>query len=170
MISKTPSMFTRSPPARPGTIAPFRIEGIRVTHSLMDCLALGRRDAGRHGDPHRRFQDRQHADGRRDVRLPAVCRLRREGRAALLSDSTNVERARPHAVGAGSRHQPRTDHPVEHRQSLGLDLFFEHPANPAGRRYFRALRPACRAERPEHDSQQPSRRRARLPAICRAAP
>ena len=86
----------------PWEIAPFKIEGIRVTHSLMDCLALGHRNAPRHDRSHRRLQDRQHAHGRRDVRFPEICRVRRKRRAPALFRFHERRTTRPYSFGTRS--------------------------------------------------------------------
>ena len=96
----------------PWEIAPFRIEGIRVTHSLMDCLALAiETPIGtviHTGD----FKiDNTPMEGEM-FDFQRFAAYGEKGVLLLLSDSTNVERAGLHAVGARSRHQSRTDHSV----------------------------------------------------------
>jgi ribonuclease J len=80
-------------PGRAIEIGPFRIEPIHVTHSTIDCVALAiRTPAGviiHTGD----FKvDGTPVDGR-PFDLHAFARYGDEGVLALLSDSTNIERA-----------------------------------------------------------------------------
>ncbi|TMA57384.1 MAG: ribonuclease J, partial [Deltaproteobacteria bacterium] len=127
----------------PWDIAPFRIEGIRVTHSLMDCLALAiETPIGtiiHTGD----FKiDNTPMEGEM-FDFQTFAAYGEKGVLLLLSDSTNVERP------------GYTPSEREHRQSAGLDFFVEHPEDPTGRRYLGALRTARGIERAQHDPQRP---------------
>ena len=80
-------------PGRRSTVGPFRLEFLRVTHSIPDCLARGDPHAGRRHPAHRRLQDRPDAARRRSpstsIASPSSAR---QGVLALLSDSTNADR------------------------------------------------------------------------------
>ncbi len=99
----------------PWDIAPFRIEGIRVTHSLMDCLALAiETPVGtviHTGD----FKiDNTPMEGEM-FDFQRFAAYGEKGVLLLLSDSTNVEKSRIYPVGTRGRQQSRTDHSAEQR-------------------------------------------------------
>ena len=137
----------------PWDIAPFRLEGIRVTHSLMDCLALAiETPVGtiiHTGD----FKiDNTPMEGEM-FDFQRFAAYGEKGVLLLLSDSTNVERSgyTPSEREVGTNLEQIIQH--SHRQSVGVDFFIEHPTDSASHRYLRALRPARGLERAEHDSQ-----------------
>ena len=80
-------------PRQTVTVGPFRIEFLRVTHSMPDCLALAISHAGRRDPSHRRLQDRPDAARRRGLRpAPVRASSAPQGVLALFSDSTNADR------------------------------------------------------------------------------
>ena len=126
----------------PWDIAPFRIEGIRVTHSLMDCLALAiETPIGtiiHTGD----FKiDNTPMEGEM-FDFQTLCRLRRKRRVAAAIRLDQRRAPGLHAVGTRSRHQSRADHaaraPVKcwsrpfHRASRGFNRSSIFPSVAAG--------------------------------------
>ncbi len=74
-----------APRADASTVGPFRLEFLRVTHSMPDCLARRDSHAGRRHRPHRRLQDRSDAARRPAVRPASLRRARQRGRAGAAS-------------------------------------------------------------------------------------
>ncbi len=76
-------------PKRKFKLGCFTVEPIHVNHSIPDSVAFAIDSPG--CDPDRRLQDRLHPAGLRVTDL-ATCRVRPQGCAGLLRDSTNAER------------------------------------------------------------------------------
>ena len=143
----------------PWDIAPFRIEGIRVTHSLMDCLALAiETPVGtmiHTGD----FKiDNTPMEGEM-FDFQRFAAYGEKGVLLLLSDSTNVERAgytpseREVGTQLGQIIQPSTG------KVLVSTFSSQHPDDSSRSSIFPSAATACRAERTQHDPQQPGRGR-----------
>ena len=139
----------RSTRASRSASGPFAVEPFAVTHSIPDSVGLiVRTPVGtvvHTGD----FKlDQTPLDGR----LPDLRRLAEvgdEGVLLLMSDSTNVEHAGRHAVGALGRRPPRADLPRGRRPRRRHHLLVAHPSHAAGDRPRGAPRPQGRAGRPE---------------------
>ena len=125
-----------------GPIGPFRLEGIRVTHSLMDCLALAiETPVGtviHTGD----FKiDNTPMEGEM-FDFQRFAAYGEKGVLLLLSDSTNVERS---GYTPSEREVGKNLEQIFHestRQDLSLDFFVKYSADSTSSRHFRELRAA----------------------------
>ena len=149
-------------PRRAFDVGGFRVEPIRVTHSVVDGLGYGiETPVGtlvHTGD----FKFDPHPiDGERSD-YHRLAELGERGVLCLMADSTNVDRpgttpseSRGRArAGRAVSPRPRARHPRHLRLARP-----SHPAGPGPRRHVRAQ---GRAPRPEHGDQRAPGRRARL--------
>ena len=110
-------------PGKRFTLGPFSVMPIRVTHSLVDCVALAiHTPVGvvlHTGD----FKvDLSPPDGK-PFDLHAFAELGKQGVLALLQDSTNVDRPRLHPVRTCRAPEARRDLLADEEEALLLLLF-----------------------------------------------
>ena len=148
-------------------IGPFKLEYVRMAHSIPDCVAIVVETPAGSRAAHGRLEARSHAGGRPQDR-------RREARG------DGKPRHRPHARRLDQRRAPRDDRlraprrrglpaadPGAHRAHPGRELRLEHPPHAAGGGGRDRERPQGRARRPlaaeehEHRAQPGLREPAR---------
>ncbi len=100
------------------TIGPFTIEPIRVTHSLVDCVALAiETPVGviiHTGD----FKIDLSPARRQGLRPAHLCRVRQEGRAGAAAGLDQCRKARLHAQRARGRSSPRRNLLADEEEAL----------------------------------------------------
>ena len=105
------------------TIGPFTIEPIRVTHSLVDCVALAIETPRRGRYPHRRLQDRSFAARRQTIRPAHLCRIRQTRSVGSPAGLDQRGTLRLHAQRMGRQAAPRRNL-FPHQEEAFLQLLF----------------------------------------------
>ena len=157
----------------PRELGPFRIEFVRMAHSIPDAVAIVHRDAGRADRAHRRLQARPHA-GRRaqDGRRPAR-RARQPRRRSPARRLDQRRAARLHASERIVGEAFRQIFPLRARPHPRLLVRLERPPDAAGRRRGGRARPQGLHRRTldaqEHEHRAQPRLHGRARGRARAA-
>ena len=131
-----------------------QVEGIRVTHSLMDCLALAiETPVGTviHTGDFKIDNTPMEGEMFDFQRFAAYGEKGCSYSFPILRMSSAVAILRR----TRSRQESRTDISGEQRQDFSLDFFVKYSADSTGSRYFRKLRAQGSVERAQHDQKQP---------------
>ena len=132
----------------PVQIGPFRVDGIRMAHSIPDSVALVIESESGSNRPHGRLQDRPHA-GRRDQDRRGQARRGRKPRrrpAPRRLDQRGAARCDP--VGARRRRGLPPAHPRANGARAHFLVRLERPPHAAGDRRGRADGAQGRRRRP----------------------
>ena len=125
-------------PGRRFTLGPFSIMPIRVTHSLVDCVALAIHTPVGVVVHTRRLQDRPLVAGRQAVRPARLCRAGQAGRAVPAAGLDQRRPARLHAERARGASAAGRDLRADQEEALLQLLLLVDPPHPhchgAGRR------------------------------------
>ncbi len=122
------------PEEGPIELGPFRIEFVRMAHSIPDAVGLAiETAAGRVFHTGDWKLDHTPVDGLK-TDVGRLAELGNRGVDLLLGDSTNAERAGLHPLGARRRRGVSPDHPVAQGTRAGVELRVEHPPDAAGDR------------------------------------
>ena len=130
------------PEGAPLDLGPFRLEFVRMSHSVPDAVGIAIDDLGRPRLPHRRLEARPHAGRRPAHRRRQARRAGQPRRRPALRRLDERRAARLHAVRARRRGGVPPDHPGPAGPRPDLELRLEHPPDAAGDRRRRRDRPA----------------------------
>ena len=112
------------PDAGPIDLGPFRIEFIRMAHSVPDAVGARDRDVRRARLPHRRLEARPHARSTgSSTDVGRLAELGNRGVDLLLGRLDERRAAGLHALGAGRRRGVPPDHPGAQRPRPRLAAF-----------------------------------------------
>ena len=169
-LTRTVEMIEAVPEDAPVDIGPFKVQFVRMAHSIPDAVAVVLDTPGGRivftGD----YKiDHTPVDGfRTDV--GRLAEIGNEGVDLLLGDSTNAERpgttASERTVGEAFRH----DHPASSGPGAHRVVRVEHPPRPAGDRRRDRDEPPGRADRPLAAQEREHLPQPRLPRRARGDP
>ena len=151
------------------TVGPFKIEFIRVTHSMPDCVAVVVRTPQgvliHTGD----FKIDQTPLGGEPFDLHRFAQLGAEGVLAMFGDSTNIDRRGYTGSELDVEDAFEEIFTSTRGQARRRGVRVEHLPDADPRRPGRAVRSQGRVRRPRHERELADRPAARLSCACRPA-